>query len=513
MGQFKNLPTEVIQAVIDNVLSAMEFEEALLLRATCKIFDQTILYRLYRNGPPFVPPSVEVNQLKCVKPPKDKWIRTRPFISARLMAGFLFSQFEKNKDTENSIMNVIKRAVDHLEDGGVSLNPEARRIRIYALCEALARSCQAEKCISLATVRRVPCMDHEYALLEYAQLIVAVVTNDYSFVEDWLDDQSLATISNIEGIFGSPLTAAIAAGQLGMAKLLLNHGANVNHQAETSLTPLHMACSSGNLAAVKLLFSASYNLRISGTSYEHGVRMAIKFHYWAIAQYLLANSDIPYSNRSTLRYSIFHEAAIVGDCSVLLEMLDTGVNPNTNCHSYKEPFGNQTALGCAAIMGHEDAVRLLIDRNWDVDHYGFGNALVGAAQHGQLAVVEILLDAGVDINYVALGNQWNAYSATPLSASLRALRFDTTYYLLGRGADVNAGGKGASSLLLACKRGNVPIVRMLIERGVDPNGYASERSKRSVPLLTALKRGHTRVAEVLIELGARDINPYIYEND
>jgi ankyrin repeat protein len=439
----------------------------------------------------------------------------RPFIPTRLMAGYLLSKYAMHMDLESSLMNIIKCAVDDLEDGGVLLHTETRQRRIYTLCEAMARHYAAETCLNIAWFPENHIIVRKHPLLDFGTLVAAAANGEYSAVEDWLDTQTpQKNVYSVAGSFGSPVSAAIAGGHFGVAKLLLDHGADVNHESTTQITPLHVACYEGDLKLVELLFTPKYKLDTSGYPFENAVRTAIKCHNWEVANYLIASTEMPYAHRSNLRYSIFHAAAVAGDCEILLHMLDSGINPNTNCRTYKEPFGNQTALGCAAIMGHEKAVRLLIDRNWDdVEHYGFGNALVGAAQHGQLAIVEILLSAGVDINYMATGNQWNAHPATPLSASLRALRLDTTRYLLEMGADVNAGGKGASSLLLACKRGNEDIVRMLVERGVDPNGYASLRSKGCVPMLTALKRGHTRVAEVLLELGARNISPGIYKND
>jgi ankyrin repeat protein len=445
-------------------------------------------------------------------------LKKRLSIPTRLMTGYLLSKYTMHMDHEFSIMNIIKCAVNDLEDGGVLLHTETRHRRIYALFEAVARSNMAERCLSVASWPEKHIFVKKYPLVNYAILVAAAANGEYAAVEEWLDSQTPGkNIFFAFGIFGSPVSAALSRGHFDIAKLLLDSGADVNCVEYSKLTPLHVACYKGDLRQVELLFTPKYKLDTldrSEKSFSAAIRTAMKCHHWEIANYLLANSSMQYSCRSTLRYSIFHTAAIAGDCEILLQMLDTGLNPNTNCHSYKEPFGNQTALGCAAIMGHVKAVRLLIDRNWDnIEHYGFGNALLGAAQHGQLSIVSILLDVGVDINYIATGNQWNTRPATPLSASLRAMRMDTTRYLLERGADVNAGDKGASSLLLACKRGNEEIVRMLVERGVDPNGHASQRSKRNVPMLTALKRGHVRVAGVLLQLEARGVKPGIYDND
>jgi len=51
----------------------------------------------------------------------------------------------------------------------------------------------------------------------------------------------------------TPLASAAAAGQLGIARVLIAHGANVNAQAENDFTPLHEVAARGDLEFATLL--------------------------------------------------------------------------------------------------------------------------------------------------------------------------------------------------------------------------------------------------------------------
>jgi len=73
---------------------------------------------------------------------------------------------------------------------------------------------------------------------------------------------------------------------------------------------------------------------------------------------------------------------------------------------------------------------------------------------------------------------------------------------LDTGADVNARSRyGATALTFAADRGQLPIVRLLLQRGADPN--AQDTFYKMRPLDMAVMNGHTEVAVLLLERGSR----------
>ena len=74
--------------------------------------------------------------------------------------------------------------------------------------------------------------------------------------------------------------------------------------------------------------------------------------------------------------------------------------------------------------------------------------------------------------------------------------------LLDKGADVNAKTRyGATPLSYACDRGNVELVKLLIEKGA--NLDAKDTFYGAAPIIWAAQKGHAEVIRVLLEKGAK----------
>lgn len=147
------------------------------------------------------------------------------------------------------------------------------------------------------------------------------------------------------------LWCAAGAGHLSIVKLLLDHGANVNHATKTNSTPLRAACFDGRLDVVQCLV-------------EYGADISIPNKY----------------NNTCLMITSYK-----GHSEVVHYLLEKGANPDSTAHC------GATAMHFAAECGHLEVVQDLVRFNGKQipNDYKMTPLLV-AAECGQSAVVEFL---------------------------------------------------------------------------------------------------------------------------
>lgn len=123
-----------------------------------------------------------------------------------------------------------------------------------------------------------------------------------------------------------------------------------------------------------------------------------------------------------------------------------------------------TTLGVAALWGHLDTMRILVDYGADVNAitYAENTALTWAAQEGRCNMIRFLLDCGADVEH--------------------------------------PNNRGETPLICAAMSGNVDCVTLLREQGA--NLAARTRATGSTSLHKAVQRGHYAVIEKLVHLHA-----------
>lgn len=151
----------------------------------------------------------------------------------------------------------------------------------------------------------------------------------------------------------------------------------------------------------------------------------------------------------------------------------------------------------AARAGDLEQVRELIAQGENVDamEADGSTALLWAAHQSHPEMVEALLEAGADPDIA------NDFGVTPLLQASRHGDARIMSALVGGGATVGlASPRGETPLMAASRSGNVEAVRLLLQRGADPN--ATESLQEQTALMWAVAEGHPGVVDALLDAGA-----------
>ena len=260
---------------------------------------------------------------------------------------------------------------------------------------------------------------------------------------------------------------------LDVVKSLVDAGADIEAKDGMGRSPLLVACENGNIAKVKMLVEAGASVR--ATDYKKQTCLTLAAHH---------------GHTETVRY--------------LVGLPEVEVN--------QKAMNKHTALHSALLEGHPDVVQLLIDAGADIEaRNNFGRSpLLVASSKGKLSIVKLLVKAGAELCATD-------YRDTCLTLAAGYGRTETVRYLAGlQDLDVNHAEHGDFTALHNAVYGvhwyysGVPegypdVVQVLIDAGADIE--AKDDMGRS-PLLHACCKGNLSIVKMLVEGGAsvRDVS-------
>jgi len=222
----------------------------------------------------------------------------------------------------------------------------------------------------------------------------------------------------------TPLHLNSRTGYVGVARLLIEHGADAAAQNSNGSTPLHRAPSGGHVDLTRLLI-------------EHGADVAARDEYW---------------------WTPLHQASEWGHVDLARFLIEHGADV-----AAQDKQGS-TPLRRASSRGHVGLARLLIEHGADVaaPDYHRSTPLHEASSKGDVDLVRLLIEHGADAA-AENGDGW-----TPLHQASSRGHVALAQLLIEHGADVAAkDGHGSTPLHQASSGGDVDLAWLLIEHGAD----------------------------------------------
>jgi ankyrin repeat protein len=257
-----------------------------------------------------------------------------------------------------------------------------------------------------------------------------------------------ALLSGADGT--PPIVAAAKSRDARQVQALLAQRADVNARAGDGSTALLWAAHWGDAALADRLLGAGADPNLANDFRMTALALACTNADARLIARLLAagaNPNIPVGTGETPLMT----CASTGSVDAVRVLLTRGANANA-----AEPTERQTALMWAASEKHPAVVRLLVEAGADVRAHskkGF-TALHFAAREGDLESVRALLAAGVDID---IRSTPDPPPERPAVGGPRGQAYQATL------------SAGATPLLVATVRNQVPLALALLETGANPN--------------------------------------------
>ena len=372
-------------------------------------------------------------------------------------------------------------------------------------------------------------------------LRVAVVSGHTGIARVLLEHAADANVQDTNNV--TLLHEAAKRGNADIVQLLINHGAVVNILDRRRNSPLHKALRFPNIRIVELLVKAGADLNVRSIYNSTPLHIALDHGYLDIVQFLISHgADV---NAPAYREFPLYKALKARKFDVVELLVTGGADVNIRDVHNSTPLhvaldldrgyldiaqfliihgANVNALDRrgdsllrkAFRSQKRDVVELLLKSGANVDARNIHNStlLHEAVESGILDVVQLLLDYGADVNALdKFGDSPLHKALPPQNTDLPAVKIWQNLYtmpslrvskqgnyaiaqsLLGRGADVNARGRGCKTPLhLAALGGSLDVSRLLIELGAD---VGAQDEGGQTPFSIALANGHRKVARFL----------------
>ncbi|KAL1860363.1 hypothetical protein Daus18300_009276 [Diaporthe australafricana] len=300
---------------------------------------------------------------------------------------------------------------------------------------------------------------------------------------------------NQKNIYGSAyFLDVVDKGDLDMVRLLLDHGADVNAADRYGRLAIQHAFSGNNLALLRLLQERGGSVNATDMTGNPIIILALRENKDEVFQFLLERGA-NVNSKSNTGTSLIVEAFTRQRIDVVKKVLERGADPNAKDLMGTSMLMNTIKAQTFAANGREELIKLLLTYGAtpnDSDMWG-KSAVSFLIEREHTSLVPLLLERGLDPNR-ELGN-----GETLLIHALKCGNAELTKKLLLHGARPNGLNKrGCTPLVQALQARDFETVKLLVASGADVNLMGA-----IAPLDLARLLGGKETEEILLKSGAR----------
>jgi ankyrin repeat protein len=325
----------------------------------------------------------------------------------------------------------------------------------------------------------------------------AAESEDWSLVARLLDE--VRTVNQVQADGMTALHWAVYREHEPTVRRLIESNCNVDVSTRYHVTPLSIACTLGNFAITERLLAAGADANFTRPGGETPLMIASRTGNAGVLQSLLKHGAKVDAKECRGQTALMWAAA-EGHAESVNALIEAGADVKASSDS------SFTAMMFAAKNGRSEVVKRLLEAGVDVNAVMHPkstggraprdgtSALLLAVESGHFELAMLLVAKGADPNdqrsgYTPLhAMSWvrkpdrgeNPKGDPPPRGSGRLTDLQFVRALVEAGADVNAklnsgaGGqavlnpRGATPMLLAAKTADVPLMKLLLELGADP---------------------------------------------